>query len=346
MIAAERFAMRWTSALVVVLAMGFGVRASAQQMPAGTRVRLTTPESFTGWHVGRVTSMTRDSVRIRYANGDSASIALANVGLMDSSGGTHTPLWAKLSSVVTIPAGGIAGILGGAFVSAAASTELDTYMEEGLWVGTATGLIAGVVIAATHKSEDWNPVMLPAQGRHIAGDSPASAIDASAYRPRMRLKLRIGERNVVGTLVEQRDDSIVLAWNSGHTSYPVASVSYVQVSRGKSAWTGAKFGGLIGAGVGVVIGVREAIAPNDSFNAPRDPDCDVNTMSCRYDSDVVLATKRLAGYTLLGAAAGAVIRREHWVKGELPATARDRDPARLLLSPDHGGMRIGVRATF
>jgi hypothetical protein len=161
----------------------------------------------------------------------------------------------------------------------------------------------------------------------------------------MRLKLRVAGRQVVGTLVEMRSDSIVLAWNSGHTSYPTASVTDVKVSRGKSAWTGAQFGALIGAGVGAVGAIRNSVLPNEA-NGLRDPDCDVTTTSCPSDSDLRDATEQVAAYTLLGALAGAVIRRERWVNSALPTAPGEREPARLLFAPSRGGMRIGVHATF
>ena len=346
MIPATRCPMPSKSAVVVLLALGLGREAVAQPVPPGTRVRLTTPSSFTGWHVGRVSAMTRDSVRLIYATGDSTSIALANVGLMDYSGGRHTPPWAALSGVVTVPTGMMAGILGAMFTSLVKVRPIDRYMEQGLWIGAGAGLVAGVVIATTNKSEAWNPVMLPARTDRVVADSRGPSMDTPLYRPRMRLKLRVAGQQVVGTLVEQHDDSIVLAWNSVHTSYPLAGVTDVRVSRGKSAWTGARFGALVGAGVGLVAGAREAMQPNEAVNDLRDPSCDGTTTSCRYDSDLVTTTKRIAGAALLGAVAGAVFRREQWVKGSLPTPARDGEAARLLLAPARGGVRIGVSATF
>ena len=337
--------MRSKLPVVVLLALGLAREATAQRVPPGTRVRLTTPSSFGGWHVGRVSAMTRDSVRIIYATGDSATIALANVGLMDYSSGTHTPPWAALSGVVTVPTGGVLGILGAMFTSLTRERPIDTYMEQGFWIGAGSGLVAGIVIATTNKREDWSPVMLPARTDRVVADSRVTAIEAPAYRPRMRLRMRVEGHKVEGTLVEQHDDSIVVAWNSVQTSYARASVSDVRVSRGKSAWTGAKFGALVGAGIGLVTGAREATRPNDA-NDLRDPSCDGVTTPCRYESDVVTTTKAVTGAALLGAIAGAVIRREQWVKSELPAPSRDGEPARLLLTPTRDGVRIGVRATF
>jgi hypothetical protein len=343
---ATRIPKRSASALVALLALGLALDANAQQVPAGTRVRFTTPMSFVGWHVGQVTAMTRDSVRVIDANGDSASIPLANVGLMDSSGGIHTPLWATLASVVTVPAGATAGIVGSIFVAAAAGSSIDRYMEEGLWVGATSGLIAGVAIAVTHRYEAWNPVLLPMPSGRVVATSADATMDARPYRPRARLKLRVEGRKVIGTLVEQHDDSIVLAWNSGQTAYPIASVSDVHISRGKSAWTGAKFGAVIGAGVGLINGVFQASEPNDAHGDPVDSGCENNTQSCRYESDLARAANHVVGYAIVGAIAGAVIRRERWVKGELPAPNRESDPARLLLAPGRDGVRIGVHATF
>jgi hypothetical protein len=290
--------------------------------------------------------MSRDSVRISYPTGDSATIALTDVGLMDSSRGQRTPIWAALSAVVLTPAGATVGIMGGLIASISERYELERSVERGAWIGAAAGLTTGLIIAGTYKIEDWDPVMLPARNTPIAGDSRGAPTVAPAYRPRMRLKLRVAGNKVVGELVELHGDSIVLAKSSAHTTYPVANVTDVHVSRGKSAWAGAKFGALVGAGVGLALGVREAIAPNDDRDDLRDANCDVETTACRYESDVSAVTQQVAGSALLGALAGAVIRRERWVKGTLPGNAHDREPARLLLEPGRGGMRIGVRATF
>jgi hypothetical protein len=332
--------------VVMLLSLTVSSEATAQHVPPGTRVRLTTPESFAGWHVGNLTAMTRDSVRIVYATGDSATISLADVGLIDSSGGRHTPLWAVLSGVVLTPAGATVGIMGGLIASMSERYEIGESVQRGAWIGTAVGLTAGLIIAGTVKIEDWNPVMLPARTEPLAGNSTGAVSDAPMYRPRMRLKLRVAGNKIVGTLIEQRADSIVLAKNAAHTTYPVASVTDVYVSRGKSAWSGAKFGALVGGGVGLAIGVREAMLPNDDSDRLRDPDCDAGTTACRYETDVATVTGRVMGSALLGALAGAVVRRERWVQGTLPASARDGEPARLLLGPGRGGVRVGVHATF
>jgi hypothetical protein len=86
--------------------------------------------------------------------------------------------------------------------------------------------------------------------------------------------------------------------------------------------------------------------PNDAANDLRDPDCDGTMTPCRYESDVETTTSRIMGSALLGAIAGAVIRRERWVKGALPTPGRDGEPARLLFAPTRDGVRIGVHATF
>ena len=344
--------MRSKSVVMTLLALALGSEATAQHVPPGTRVRLTTPESFAGWHVGSLTAMTRDSIRLAYPTGDSATIALADVGLMDSSRGQRTPLWAALSGVVLTPAGATVGLLGGLIASAAEHRDLDTYAERGLWIGAAAGLTTGLIIAGTYKIEDWDPIMLPVRNGRVTAESPAAAAGAPAYRPRMRLKLRVAGSTVVGSLVDVDRDSIVLAKNAGHTTYAVASVTDVQVSRGRSASAGAKFGALVGAGVGLALGVREAMAPNDDYNELRDPDCDGDTTTCRYESDAATVTGRVAGSALLGALVGAVVRREHWVKATLPTPAANRDdrdaglPARLLLEPGRTGMRFGVNVTF
>jgi hypothetical protein len=337
--------MRAKSVVVAVLASALAQEAIAQHVPPGTRVRLTTPESYTGWHVGNLTTMSRDSVRIRYATGDSATMSLADVGLMDSSRGLRTPIWAALSAIVLTPAGATVGIMGGLVASISERHDLDTSVERGAWIGAAAGLTTGLIIAGTYKTEDWDPVMLPARNTRIAGDAGGTVTNAPVYRPRMRLKMRVAGNKVVGSLVELNGDSLVLAKSSGHTTYSVASVTDVQVSRGKSARAGAKFGALVGAGVGLALGVREVISPNDSREL-REAGCDEATTSCEFESDAAVVTQQAVGSALLGALAGAVIRREHWVKGTLPAPVRDRDSARVLLEPGRGGVRFGVRATF
>ena len=337
--------MRSKPAVIAVLTLGLGTHAFAQHVPPGTKIRLTTPESYAGWHVGNLTGMSRDSVRIAYATGDSATIALADVGLMDSSRGEKTPIWAALSGVVLTPAGATIGVLGGLLASLAETRELDEYVRRGLWVGSVTGFAAGLVIAGTVKREDWDPIMLPARGP-VASASSSAAPMAAAYRPRMRLKLRVDGNKVVGDLIDVEGDSVVLANASARSKYATSHVSDVFVSRGKSSWAGAKFGGLIGAGVGLAAGVAEAMRPNDDANTVSDPNCDNSESTCRLESDVSTVTGSVIGYGLVGGLVGAIVRRESWVKSSLPSPVRDREPARLLLAPARGGFRIGLSAAF
>jgi len=332
--------------VIMLLTLTMVKEAAAQHVPPGTRVRLTTPESFAGWHVGNLTAMTRDSVRIVYATGESASISLADVGLIDTSDGLHTPIWAALSGVVLTPAGATVGIMGGLIAALSERYEIGESVQRGAWIGSAVGLTAGLIIAGTYKVENWSPVMLPARTGPIAGNSVGAVSSTPAYRPRMRLKLRVAGNKVVGMLIEQHGDSIVLARDAAQATYPVASLTDVHVSRGKSAWSGAKFGALIGGGVGLALGVREAMLPNDDSARLRDPDCDAATTACRYESDVATVTGPVMGSALLGALAGAIVRRERWVPVTLPAAVRDGEPARLLLGPGRGGVHIGVHATF
>ena len=338
--------MRSKPAVFAVLALGVGNPALAQHVPPGTKIRLTTPESYAGWHVGNLTGMTRDSVRLAYATGDSATIALADIGLMDSSRGERTPIWAALSGVVLTPAGATVGVLGGLLASLAETRELDTYVKRGLWVGAATGFAAGLVIAGTVKIEDWDPIMLPARGGPVASSSSAVAPMAPSYRPRMRLKLRIDGNKVVGDLIDVQSDSVVLASSSAYSKYATSHVSDVYVSRGKSAWAGAKFGGLIGAGVGLAAGVAEAMRPNDDTDAVRESGCDSGESTCPIESDVSTVTGSVIGYGLVGGLVGAIVRREEWVRSALPSPARDREPARLLFAPSRSGLRIGWSAAF
>ena len=101
------------------------------------------------------------------------------------------------------------------------------------------------VIAGTVKIEDWDPIMLPARGGPVASTSGGVVSTvAPAYRPRMRLKLRVDGNKVVGDLIEVQGDSILLANASAQSRYATSHVSDVYVSRGKSSWAGAKFGGL------------------------------------------------------------------------------------------------------
>ena len=338
--------MRSKPVVIALLALGLGNNAVAQHVPPGTKIRLTTPESFAGWHVGNLTGMTRDSVRIAYTTGDSATIALADIGLMDSSRGERTPIWAALSGVVLTPAGATVGVLGGLLASIGDGRELDEYVRRGLWVGAATGFAAGLVIAGTVKIEDWDPIMLPARGGSVASTSGSAAPVAPTYRTRMRLKLRIDGNKVVGDLIEVQGDSIVLANTSAQTSYATSRVSDIYVSRGKSSWAGAKFGGLIGAGVGLAAGVAEAMRPNDESTTMSNEDCNSSESTCRLESDISTVTGSVIGYGLVGGLVGAIVRREQWVKSALPSPARDREPARLLLAPGRGGVRIGVSAAF
>ena len=140
--------MRSKPVVIAMLAFGLVQAAPAQQVPPGTRVRLTTPDSFVGWRIGQVAAMTGDSVRVVFAGNDSAAIPLASIGLMDRSAGVQTPLWAKLSGVLTVPIGASAG-LGVGIVASVLDLPLErTESEEGSAFGAALlGGVAGGVFA-------------------------------------------------------------------------------------------------------------------------------------------------------------------------------------------------------
>jgi hypothetical protein len=99
-------------------------------------------------------------------------------------------------------------------------TDMVAPVERGAWIGAAAGLTTGLIIAGTYKTEDWDPVMLPARTARVAGDARGAVTDAPVYRPRMRLKMRVAGHEVVGSLVDLSGDSLVLAKSSGHTTIP------------------------------------------------------------------------------------------------------------------------------
>lgn len=334
--------MRFSVALTVV-ALIAGRDSAAQQVAAGTKIRFNAPTVFDGWRVANMAGFAADSLRVAYSPGDTALIPVAKIAFMDESRGRHAPLWAKLSAFVLTPVGAVGGLTTG-FLFAIADTEYDDEdaMLWGAGVGAALGLATGIGLAASYKPEVWSPVVLP--GSRWYQPATTSGLIATSGQSHLRFKLRVAGRKVQGTFVEQRGDTIELSKNASHTNIPIALISDVRVSRGKSRLAGAKYGALWGLGVGTLTSAFVAAGPNDN-NDVRTGTCDTNGVGCEYESDFTTVAAQGFGYAVVGAAIGAVIGHEQWDRAPLP-THSDEPARRLLLVPRRDGIRIGVQASF
>ena len=320
---------------VAVLSVA-GTGGAQQVVPSGAKVRLAIPDSFPGWRVARVSQMTADSIRLTYADGDSATLALAQLYRLEASHGRRTPVVAMLSPIATIPLGAVAGAMVG--LMAGASGDWDDAIALGFGVGAAAGLVSSIAIMKGTRHEQWSPLIQPV----VPGFSTATA--ASTVPSTGRLRLLVAGRNIDGTFVEQRGDTIVMSTNAVHTRVPVSAVSDVYVSRGKDqrggALTGLKWGAVVGVGVGALV----VTSPNTN-NALRDPDCpDDGATICPRESDFETAAYYVAGSALVGTAIGAVVGKERWVRTSLPA--RSAFVPRVHVSPNRRGVTVAVRATF
>lgn len=131
-----------------------------------------------------------------------------------------------------------------------------------------------------------------------------------------------------GIVVSRTADSVTFARaSSTPITVPIAVLTTVEVSRGKSRGAGAVRGLLWGAGIGGALG----FVPTD------DPYCEVvpDSPSCLTTAESVVSLA--IGGGLLGAGIGALIGRERWSKMTMA-------PRVTVLPLTHGvGVRVAMR---
>jgi len=143
--------------------------------------------------------------------------------------------------------------------------------------------------------------------------APAGA-QSGALEPGTRVRVeapRCVPYPVEGTIVSRRGDALRIERSRGNAvTVPIATLTRVEVSRGRSRLAGALRGGLWGAAAGLGVGVVSVVASNGCVG-----DCSDEPS----DREYLLATP--AAGALLGAGVGALIGRERWERVPLPARA-------------------------
>lgn len=132
-----------------------------------------------------------------------------------------------------------------------------------------------------------------------------------------------------GTVVTRVADTVTVTRpNAAPVPIPLAAITSVEVSRGKSRSAGAVRGALWGGGVGLVLGVLAAAAPNECTG-----DCEDEPT----DTEMVVATPIVSA--LIGAPVGAIVGAERWVRLSIPGRA-PRVPGRS------GQLRVALSIRF
>ena len=126
---------------------------------------------------------------------------------------------------------------------------------------------------------------------------------------------------LTGTLVRSDFDSVVLHVRSGNADFalPASGVRTIEMSTGRSAATGAKWGSLIMGGVGLTY-VLVAVSGSDCT------DCGGLAL--------MLGTGITGIFAGTGALIGAIIRPEHWEKVSLGAS--------ISVLPNGVGLKVPI----
>jgi len=146
-------------------------------------------------------------------------------------------------------------------------------------------------------------------------------------------KLRVAAPGIVagryeGTLLSRTPDTLKLGSpNGAPVAIPIARLTSVEVSRGKSHTAGALRGMMWGAPIGLVAGILSASAVTGECIGCTDD----------YSKGGWIALSTFSG-VLWGAGIGALVGRERWDEFQLaPRTA-------IGVSPD--GVRLGMRLSL
>jgi hypothetical protein len=158
--------------------------------------------------------------------------------------------------------------------------------------------------------------------------APLTSTDAqqlSEVAPGARVRIRapgVVAGRYTGTVLSRTADTIAIA-SSGASSVrvPVASLTSVEVSRGKSRSRGAIKGAAWGAGIGLIFGVLTTGISDD----------------VGYGSEGEYLAANLVGGAFWGALIGAIAGSERWDRYDLPARSS------LVLPVTPGRFGVGVR---
>ncbi len=171
---------------------------------------------------------------------------------------------------------------------------------------------------------------------------------APAPGARIRISAQgLGARQVVGTVVELRGDSLVFAPQSGHDliSVSLESLQHLEVSQsrssvGTSILKHAGIGLLVGATGGALAGPLVLSPACDVFK--KDLDTELKCLSDLADGAIRVRAAVLFGVAggALGAVIGAIVGRERWEE-----VARNR--IRVSVAPQpNAGIALAVSVRF
>jgi len=149
-------------------------------------------------------------------------------------------------------------------------------------------------------------VLLAGISRTATGQHPSS-LQAGA---RVRLRSTgTGKEWQQGNLLQIDGDSVTLSTENDTLSLAARSVSKLQVSRGRKshAGKGAKIGGGVGAGLGIILSAAAA-ADDDCFGCPE----------VGVDTAILVAALFGATGAGIGALIGSASHSEHWATVKAP----------------------------
>lgn len=134
-------------------------------------------------------------------------------------------------------------------------------------------------------------------------------------------------RHYVGTVLARNAETITMgSANSLPVTIPIAAVTRLEISRGKSRSAGALRGILWGAPIGLVAAL---ITPAEGFNSPYGP-----TSQNEWSKAELVGAGAIGG-ALWGAGIGALVGRERWDQFQLAS--------RTTLNVHPQGVTVGLR---
>ena len=135
---------------------------------------------------------------------------------------------------------------------------------------------------------------------------------------------------LTGIVIARTPDSLTIArTNASPLAIPTPSLTTVELSRGKSRGAGALKGMVIGAGVGLLLGLTPLPEPTCTTRG-----CDPTPTRGEYMGTMIL------GSGVIGAGIGAIVGREQWDRYQLPAHVG------LILPSHRRGVGLSLRYAF
>ena len=179
---------------------------------------------------------------------------------------------------------------------------------------------------------------------------PFSAVQAQWLELQPGTKVRVTAPGVLGGRVQatvgmRNTDSLSLFRpGSGPFAIPISAIRSAEVSLGKSRAHGALAGLKWGGGIGAALGVVLAVFPNSEMNTV-DEYCDPSYELCETYSDLQGVAMMAVGSALIGAGVGALIGKERWQR--LAAPVNVGSAPRVFIAPTtQHGVQLRVRAGF